>query len=133
MAEATIAHFRDFPLDERKAFTHKVIGAVAQHVYGVEGVKDILPPNGVTVRTLNLGEDSHTDATAGTEVTVALDAEEWPYDEIGQRVDADIACARNEELSRNIGQALLGGVMYETDAIVNVWVVQFPATGWYEG
>lgn len=129
MAEATITHFRDF--DELKAlsFSKKVMNSVGLEVYGIQ--PDQVTSKDVTLIVRWAANGSVSSATSGTEVKIDLDDEEWPTDKVGVRSGPETAKAKCERLKLAIGKALLGGVNNEEQAIVNVWIRQFPATGWY--
>lgn len=129
MAEATITHFQEFEPAALKAFARYTMRGVGLAVY------DSLErgtPQDVTVISLTAGPGSMTSATAGTEVKIDLDSEEWSLDEFNDYKAAQQAAeARCRAIKQQLGLWLLGGVNNERDAIVNVWVRQFPATGWY--
>lgn len=129
MAEAIITHFKDFEEGRSLEFSRRVMQTVGREVYG-------LAPQEVTTRDITLiviraGLGSETSAISGTEVKIDLDDEEWPTDNNGLRGGPESAKEKCEQLKRSIGEILLGGVNGEQGAVVNIWVRQFHATGWY--
>ncbi len=129
MAEAIITHFHEFRPDKVIQFSQAVFEAVGLVVYDI-------PPEEITTKDITLvvvqaGPGSCTSATAGTEVKVDLDDEEWPLNAHFVKESAEAAKQNCLRIKQALGVALLGGVEKEQGAIVNVWVRQFVATGWY--
>ncbi|HSX46721.1 MAG TPA: hypothetical protein VLF87_01890 [Patescibacteria group bacterium] len=129
MAETTITHFKEFDPERVLAFADKVMQTVGVEVYGIEYGETT--PENVTLIVNQAGPGSKTSASSGTEVKIDLDDEEWPGDATGVPHTFEAAKDNCLQLKYNIGQSLLGGVNEAGEAIVNVWVRQFPATGWY--
>lgn len=129
MAEATITHFKEFEPERALRFAEKVMQVVGVEIYGIEYGE--VTTKDVTLIVQSAQAGSATSASAGTEVKIDLDDEEWPRDHQNIMVPYTGVKYQCRDLKNAIGDTLLGGVNEEEGAIVNVWVRQFPATGWY--
>lgn len=129
MAEITITHFKDFNSELESCFNDRASKAAGGVVYHKE--PDEVTTEDITLIVTHALPGSRTSATAGTEMKIDLDDEEWPLTEEGMYVPPTIAKQKALDIKRNVGRLLVGGVNNELGAVVNVWVRLFAVTGWW--
>ncbi len=130
MADAIVRHFKTF--EERKLieFGERVRLGVAQVVYDKK--PEDIEPLLITVDSHQAGPGSSSGSPSGTEVTILLDAEEWPRDEQGDRRSVEVSDELCAYMARAMGRLLMGGVDEVEGLVVPVWVSQAVSSG-YDG